>query len=98
MYGCVWIGMCFAMRGLYLIAWLGSLIILVYILSTHTCYSCSSPIHIPYAPHKRFGMETGETVWEECNLAFDRLPLAGIIDHEVGGMFSGRRYILCVCA
>jgi len=31
----------------------------------------------------RFGPELGTAVWEECNLAFDRLPCAAVIDHEI---------------
>ena len=30
-----------------------------------------------------FGDDKGEEVWEECNQAFDRLPLAAVIDHEI---------------
>lgn len=36
-----------------------------------------------YQCKDRFGADRGEQVWEECNLAFDRLPLAAIIDHEI---------------
>lgn len=36
-----------------------------------------------YQCKDRFGVELGTTVWEECNLAFDRLPCAAVIDHEI---------------
>jgi hypothetical protein len=38
---------------------------------------------------ERFGVDTGEHVWEECNLAFDRLPLAAVIDHEIFCIHGG---------
>lgn len=38
---------------------------------------------------ERFGVETGEHVWEECNQAFDRLPLAAVIDHEIFCIHGG---------
>lgn len=37
----------------------------------------------------RFGLTLGETLWEECNLAFDRLPLAAVIDHEIFCIHGG---------
>lgn len=37
----------------------------------------------------RFGKELGETVWEECNLAFDRLPLAAVIDQNIFCIHGG---------
>lgn len=38
---------------------------------------------------ERFGGALGEAVWEECNQAFDRLPLASIIDHEIFCIHGG---------
>jgi len=38
---------------------------------------------------ERFGVEVGENVWEECNQAFDRLPLAAVIDHEIFCIHGG---------
>jgi diadenosine tetraphosphatase ApaH/serine/threonine PP2A family protein phosphatase len=38
---------------------------------------------------ERFGVEVGEHVWEECNQAFDRLPLAAVIDHEIFCIHGG---------
>lgn len=38
---------------------------------------------------ERFGVDTGEHVWEECNQAFDRLPLAAVIDHEIFCIHGG---------
>mmetsp|Transcript_19657 Transcript_19657/g.42679 ORF Transcript_19657/g.42679 Transcript_19657/m.42679 type:complete len:573 (-) Transcript_19657:147-1865(-) len=38
---------------------------------------------------ERFGVGTGEHVWEECNQSFDRLPLAAIIDHEIFCIHGG---------
>jgi len=37
----------------------------------------------------RFGAGLGEQVWEECNQAFDRLPYAGIIDHDIFCIHGG---------
>lgn len=37
----------------------------------------------------RFGVEMGETLWEEVNQAFDRLPLSAIIDHEIFCIHGG---------
>ena len=31
----------------------------------------------------------GEKVWEECNQTFDRLPLAGVIDHDIFCIHGG---------
>jgi diadenosine tetraphosphatase ApaH/serine/threonine PP2A family protein phosphatase len=42
-----------------------------------------------YQCKERFGYQLGETVWEECNLAFDRLPLASVIDHEIFCIHGG---------
>eukprot|EP00981_Chlorochromonas_danica_P001277 scaffold268_cov210-Ochromonas_danica.AAC.72 len=42
-----------------------------------------------YQCKDRFGIMTGEMVWEECNLAFDRLPLSAIIDHEIFCIHGG---------
>jgi diadenosine tetraphosphatase ApaH/serine/threonine PP2A family protein phosphatase len=38
---------------------------------------------------ERFGADVGEEVWEECNQSFDRLPLAGVIDHEIFCIHGG---------
>jgi diadenosine tetraphosphatase ApaH/serine/threonine PP2A family protein phosphatase len=38
---------------------------------------------------ERFGVSLGETVWEEINQAFDRLPLAAVIDHEIFCIHGG---------
>jgi len=37
----------------------------------------------------RFGAMLGEQVWEECNQAFDRLPYAGVIDHDIFCIHGG---------
>jgi hypothetical protein len=37
----------------------------------------------------RFGVALGEEVWEEVNSAFDRLPLAAVIDHELFCIHGG---------
>eukprot|EP01035_Chromulina_nebulosa_P018643 gene18643-24384_t len=42
-----------------------------------------------YQCKERFGVELGELVWEECNLAFDRLPVAGVIDQEIFCVHGG---------
>ena len=42
-----------------------------------------------YQCKERFGVEIGERVWEECNQAFDRLPLAAVIDHEIFCIHGG---------
>lgn len=42
-----------------------------------------------YQCKQRFGQEIGESVWEECNQAFDRLPLSAIIDHEIFCIHGG---------
>lgn len=34
-------------------------------------------------------MELGELVWEEVNQAFDRLPLAGVIDQQIFCIHGG---------
>ena len=38
-----------------------------------------------------FGAATGREVWEACNAAFDRMPLAAVVDRRVlcchGGIF-----------
>ena len=31
----------------------------------------------------RFGPQIGDQIWEECNPAFDRLPMAAVIDHDI---------------
>jgi len=38
---------------------------------------------------ERFGVDVGEQVWEDCNQAFDRLPLAAVIDHEIFCIHGG---------
>jgi hypothetical protein len=42
-----------------------------------------------YQCKERFGRELGEDVWEECNLAFDRLPLSAVIDHDIFCIHGG---------
>mmetsp|Transcript_31866 Transcript_31866/g.53761 ORF Transcript_31866/g.53761 Transcript_31866/m.53761 type:complete len:599 (+) Transcript_31866:106-1902(+) len=42
-----------------------------------------------YQCKERFGLEMGETVWEECNQTFDRLPLSAVIDHEIFCIHGG---------
>jgi hypothetical protein len=42
-----------------------------------------------YQCKDRFGIPLGEQVWEECNLAFDHLPLASVIDHEIFCIHGG---------
>ena len=37
----------------------------------------------------RFGNEKGDFIWEECNKAFDRLPLSAVIDHEIFCIHGG---------
>mmetsp|Transcript_8817 Transcript_8817/g.13197 ORF Transcript_8817/g.13197 Transcript_8817/m.13197 type:complete len:551 (-) Transcript_8817:239-1891(-) len=37
----------------------------------------------------RFGKELGESVWEEVNQCFDRLPLAAVIDHDIFCIHGG---------
>lgn len=37
----------------------------------------------------RFGDELGEKVWEACNAVFDRLPLAGVVDHDIFCVHGG---------
>jgi diadenosine tetraphosphatase ApaH/serine/threonine PP2A family protein phosphatase len=37
----------------------------------------------------RFGESLGEELWEMCNKAFDRLPLAAVIDHEIFCIHGG---------
>ena len=37
----------------------------------------------------RFGNEKGDFIWEECNKAFDRLPLSSVIDHEIFCIHGG---------
>lgn len=42
-----------------------------------------------YQCKDRFGEMQGEQVWEECNQAFDRLPIAAVIDHEIFCIHGG---------
>lgn len=42
-----------------------------------------------YQCKDRFGNELGEEVWEECNCAFDRLPLSAVIDHDIFCIHGG---------
>ncbi|CAM9679230.1 unnamed protein product [Chrysoparadoxa australica] len=42
-----------------------------------------------YQCQQRFGEVLGEEVWECCNACFDRLPLAGVIDHDVFCVHGG---------
>lgn len=42
-----------------------------------------------YQCKERFGVKLGEHVWEECNSAFDRMPLSAIIDHEIFCIHGG---------
>ena len=37
----------------------------------------------------RFGAQVGEQIWEEINLAFDRLPFSAVIDHEIFCIHGG---------
>ena len=38
---------------------------------------------------RRFGIDMGERVWEACNQAFDRLPLAAIVDGDIFCVHGG---------
>jgi diadenosine tetraphosphatase ApaH/serine/threonine PP2A family protein phosphatase len=40
-------------------------------------------------PQKRFGNDLGSEVWEAVNQAFDRLPLACIIDYDIFCIHGG---------
>jgi hypothetical protein len=42
-----------------------------------------------YQCKDRFGVELGELVWEEVNAAFDRLPLAAVIDRDIFCIHGG---------
>jgi len=42
-----------------------------------------------YQCKKRFGVDLGETVWEEVNQVFDRLPLAATIDKDIFCVHGG---------
>jgi diadenosine tetraphosphatase ApaH/serine/threonine PP2A family protein phosphatase len=37
----------------------------------------------------RFGQQIGTEVWEECNQAFDRLPMAAVVDHDIFCVHGG---------
>ena len=37
----------------------------------------------------RFGPQLGDEIWEECNQAFDRLPMAAVIDHDIFCIHGG---------
>lgn len=37
----------------------------------------------------RFGPQIGDQIWEECNQAFDRLPMAAVIDHDIFCIHGG---------
>jgi diadenosine tetraphosphatase ApaH/serine/threonine PP2A family protein phosphatase len=38
---------------------------------------------------ERFGKSLGEEVWEECNQAFDRMPLSAVIDNDIFCIHGG---------
>jgi len=42
-----------------------------------------------YQCKERFGAAVGETVWEKVNCVFDRLPLSGVIDHDIFCIHGG---------
>lgn len=42
-----------------------------------------------YQCRKRFGDSAGYRVWEACNQAFDRMPLAGVIDQDIFCVHGG---------
>jgi hypothetical protein len=37
----------------------------------------------------RFGQGLGESVWDEVNQCFDRLPIAAVIDHDIFCIHGG---------
>lgn len=42
-----------------------------------------------YQCKERFGEDLGEDVWEQCNQAFDRMPLTAVIDHDIFCIHGG---------
>jgi hypothetical protein len=38
---------------------------------------------------QRFGDDVGYRIWEACNQAFDRMPLAAVIDHSIFCVHGG---------